>query len=253
MIMKITSSTPLLFKYLALPFGIGGRGGVQRFFLLSQNIPFEEELFTLGPTGTWSVEKERVVTSGDNPSGGVPIIYAKVNENEKAIPLPQHVATCRYIAAVHGCTSGDPYQDYVQDMVADEYQNFRNSWAKVAFSGTEEQKSTYKKEELPKQLIKFNSLYKQFKTHDVFLSVSTKSPNNPLWGDAAIFGLLRDHVLTGLLTLDSIETSYPELHNMYQEYLKIPAINEWCTTTMKEKENTKENKKVEQQEEKKSE
>ena len=52
--MQITSSTALVFKYLALPMGLGGRGGVERFFLLSQDIPFKEELYS---GDAWTTEK----------------------------------------------------------------------------------------------------------------------------------------------------------------------------------------------------
>ena len=230
--MKLTTSTPLVFKYLALPFGIGGRGGVQRFFMLSQNIPFEEDLYTMGDSGTWPTEKNRVVSSGENPAGTLPIIYAN---NGKVNPLPQHIASSRYLATVYDCTSGDPYQDYLQDMIADEYQAFRSKWVDVAFSDCDKTKESYKKEDLPKQLTKFNCMYKEFKTHDTYLSVSKKT-SNPLWGDAAIFGLLRDNIITGLLTEDTL-SEYSELSTMFHEYSKIPAISKWCE--MKKAENSK--------------
>jgi hypothetical protein len=36
--------------------------------------------------------------------------------------------------------------------------------------------------------------------------------NNPLWGDVAIFGLLRDHIITAHTTLDDLNVSY--LHDL---------------------------------------
>ncbi len=48
MTMKISPSSKLVLKYLALPNSIGGRGGAQRYFLLSQYIPFVDNLFPMG-------------------------------------------------------------------------------------------------------------------------------------------------------------------------------------------------------------
>jgi hypothetical protein len=220
--MKITPASKLLFKYLALPNGIGGRGGAQRFFLLSQDIPYSEQLCAMGDE--WAVEKKRLVDSGENPSGGVPVIVATVDEN-KEIFLPQHIATARLLAKIHGKNSGDVYNDYVQDMVADEYQGFRTKWVDVTFNGNDEEKKDYQSNELPQQLDKFNALYKNFKTHGTFMSVN---PNNdkPLWGDAAIFGLVRDHILTGHMTVEELR-EYPDLMDMYEAFETIPAVSDW--------------------------
>jgi glutathione S-transferase len=217
--MTISTESPLIFEYLILPHGLGGRGGVQRFFLLTQKIPFDEKLV---PLDEWGEEKKRMVSSGENPSGTVPVIYAE------GTALPQHIATLRYLARVYDVTSGDSYKDYVQDLVADEYQGFRDKWVETAFNGTDEVKASYRKEDLPKQLSKFDALYKQFKTCDTFLSVSA-STEQPLWGDAAIFGLLLDHTLTGLLTVDELK-AYPRLFALYEAYQNIPAVNAWIAS-----------------------
>lgn len=218
--MIISPTIALTFKYLALPNGLGGRGGVQRFFLLSQNIPFNEKLVSFEE---WTEEKKRLISSGENPSGTVPVIYATENSNEA---LVQHIATSRYLAQVHKVTSATPYEDYVQDLVADEYQGFRDKWVGVAFSGTEEQRKTYRTDDLPKLLNKFDRLYAKFKQHTVYLSVS-KATGQPLWGDAAIFGLLRDNILTGFVTLDELTENYPHLAFLYTNYERIPAVAAW--------------------------
>jgi hypothetical protein len=235
--MMITPASKLVLKYLALPLGLGGRGGVLRFFLLTQDIPFTEELIQMGDD--WVAEKARLVSSGENPSATVPVIMATANEEEidddddkKKLPaasatiLPQHIATARLLARVHGSTSGDMYKDYVQDLVADEYQGFRDRWVAASFSSTDEEKASYRRDELPKQLTKFDALYEKFKTHHAFLSVSSKT-NRPLWGDAAIFGLLRDHIITGHTTLDDLTFSYPHLSTMYESYENIPSVAKW--------------------------
>ena len=227
----INPASKLMLKYLALPFGLGGRGGVLRFFLLSQDIPFTEHLYNMGDE--WTEEKRRLIESGENPSATVPIIVVMpTNEddnNKLSSPtsiLPQHIATSRLLAKVYDTTSGDTYEDYVQDLVADEYQGFRDRWVAVTFSSSDEEKEVYRNDELPKLLTKFNGLYEQFKTHDVFLSISSKT-NNPLWGDAAIFGLLRDHIITGHTTFDNLKASYPYLSMMYETYEKIPSVAKW--------------------------
>lgn len=222
--MIISPTSKLVLKYLALPYGIGGRGGAQRYFLLSQDIPFSEQLFAMGDE--WAAEKKRLAETGENPSATVPVIVAtNDDENQHCYYLPQHVATARLLARIHGKTSGDDYQDYIQDMIADEYQGFRNKWVWASFEAKENEKAEYRSTDLPQQLTKFNALYRNFKTHDVFLSVN---PGNqkPLWGDAAMFGLLRDHILTGHMTEDELQV-YPELMALYEAFGKIPAVAAW--------------------------
>lgn len=222
--MTVVRDSPLLFKYLNfLPFG--ARGGVTRFFLLSQGIPFDEQL--MAPSEEWSAEKKRLMESGENPAGTSPILYSSNGE-----PHPQHIAVSRYLARVHKTTSGDDYKDYVQDLVADEYQGWRDHWVKVTFMGTDEDKAEYPKNALVKYLTVFNGLYKSFKQEEVFLSVSAKT-GQPLWGDAAVYGLLRDHILSKYITQDDL-AAYPSLQAMYEAYEKIPAIQDWLVKLNKE-------------------
>jgi glutathione S-transferase len=136
--MKIAA--PVVFKYLALPNGLGGRGGAQRFFLLANRIPFTEDLVSMGEWG--SAEKARIVTSGENPSGTLPILYTANGET-----LTQHIASSRYLARVHDVTADlTAYEEYVQDLVADEYQGFRDGWVKAAFTFTDVEKAAFKRD-----------------------------------------------------------------------------------------------------------
>jgi glutathione S-transferase len=196
---------------------------------LSQDIPFSEQLFAMGDE--WGAEKKRLAETGENPSATVPVIVA-TNENDKehCCYLPQHIATARLLARIHEKTSGDDYQDYVQDMIADEYQGFRNKWVWASFEAKDDEKADYQTTDLPQQLAKFNALYRNFKTHNVYLSVNPTN-QKPLWGDAALFGLLRDHILTGHMTEDALQ-DYPELTAMYQEFEKIPAVAAWIEQAM---------------------
>ncbi|CAB9513665.1 glutathione Stransferase [Seminavis robusta] len=223
--MSIDSSSPVTFKYLALPHGLGGRGGVQRFFLLANNIPFEENLVEMSEWG--ATEKARVVSSNENPCGSAPILYTKDKDGKDA-HLIQHIAASRFLAHIHGVTKDNTaYEEYVQDLVADEYQSFRDAWVHTAFSGTDEEKAKYKSEDAPKFLTMFNALYAKYKTHDTYLSVSKSNNNTPLWADAALYGLLRDNIITGLIAADDLEKSYPELWKMYLAFGEIPAVKAW--------------------------
>jgi hypothetical protein len=99
-----------------------------------------------------------------------------------------------------------------------------------AFSGAEEEKAKYKTELLPQQLVKFNALYQKWKTHDTYLSVSA-STNMPLWGDTAVYGLVRDNIITGFMEKKDLDT-YPNLVSLYNAYESIPAIAKWIEGKM---------------------
>lgn len=202
------TTAPIQFKYINL-LPLGGRGGVTRFFMLSQGIPFEEEL--INPGDDWAAEKKRLVESGENPSGSAPILYI-------ARTVRRTHNTLLYRATSHASTSW-------QDLVADEYQTWRNQWVQVTFMGTDEDKVEYKVCELINQLTKFDAFYKTLKTEKDFLSISATT-GNPLWGDAAVYSLLRDHILTGYTTLDNLK-AYPNLAALYTTYESIPAIQKW--------------------------
>ena len=219
--MKISPSSKLILNYLDIPNGIGGRGGALRFFLLSQDIPFEEKLFNM--SDEWPAEKKRLAESGENPSSKTPVVFA-----DGKTPLPEHIATARLLANVHGCASTDLYKNFVQDLVADEYQGFRDTWVHQLFSAPEEEKATYINEGLPKQLEQFDALYTSFMTHDTYLGISEKT-NQPLWGDAACFGLVRDHIVTGMMTRDDLK-KYKKLDAMFAAYEKIPAVEKWIAS-----------------------
>jgi glutathione S-transferase len=222
--MTITLESPLVFKYIAML--VAACGGVLHFFLLSHGVSFEEELIPMSGD-TWSTEKQRLIASGENPSGTVPIVYSKNTDSNDA--HPQHIAVSRYLARVYQLTSEDSYKDYVQDLVADEYLGFRDQWVAATFGGNADEKAKYSTETLPSQLTKFDALYAQFKTEEVFLSVSAKT-GQPLWGDAAVFGLLWDHTMTGYITVQELEQKYPHLAALFAAYHAIPPVNQWIET-----------------------
>jgi hypothetical protein len=82
--------------------------------------------------------------------------------------------------------------------------------------------------------MKFEKLYREYAVDETYMSVSPKTLR-PLWGDAAMFGLLRDCTLTGHLTIDGhvdsdFKSSYPSLASMYGSYQEIPIISAWINS-----------------------
>lgn len=171
---------------------------------------FEQDLVN---DNDWPEEKRRLIESGENPAKCVPILYFSGRAH------PQTIAGARYLARVKGLTSGDDYQDYVQDLVADEYQGFCEQWVQAMIYGDEDAKKAYKENVVPGQLKKFDALY------DTFLSVSSTTAR-PLWGDAAMFGLLRDHIFTGCVTREELVV-YPRLTAMLTDYEEIPEVKKF--------------------------
>uniref|UniRef100_A0A7S4C0M9 GST N-terminal domain-containing protein n=1 Tax=Chrysotila carterae TaxID=13221 RepID=A0A7S4C0M9_CHRCT len=216
--MGAASSTPVLFKYLNLG-ALNGRGGVVRFFMLVHDIAFTEELYSLGEE--WTQKKQQLIASGENPSGTVPVL------EHKGVTLTQHIALMRYLAREHGLTSGSAYGDYVQDLVADEYQGFRDAWVGAAFGGDEEATKKFKEVIVPSRLQLFDDLYAKFKQHDVYLSVSRSScgrtGGRPLWGDTALYGMIQDLILSKMMTQEQL-AAYSHLRALYKAYGAQPAV-----------------------------
>ncbi|KAL7565734.1 hypothetical protein ACA910_005427 [Epithemia clementina (nom. ined.)] len=209
-------SNPIKFRYIELGH-LSSRGGALRFFLLANDIPYEETIVSFAPEA-WAVEKKRLIESGENPCGSVPVVYLENN-----VQLSQHMAICRYVARTHQVDSGDALKDCFQDIVADEQQGFRDLWVQK-FLGTEEERAEYRKHALPEHLKKFEALYQKYKTADPYLS--TSPAGNPLWGDSAMFALLYDHMETGYFTEDGLK-EYPSLSALYKAYVAIPAVAGW--------------------------
>ena len=79
---------------------------------------------------------------------------------------------------------------------------------------------------MTKYLSKFDQLYDHLNAHDAYMSDS-KSTGNPLWGDAAMFGLLHDNMLMGFVTKEDLARKYPRLSLLYSRYEEIPSVKEW--------------------------
>lgn len=215
--MPITKESTIKLRYFNL-LPVGGRGCVNRFFMLIHGIPYEEDILPFD--GNWANEKKRLVDSGENPCATLPIVYTEDGA------YSQHIALCRYAARLHDLGTGDAYKEYVQDMVADEYHTFCSKWVIATYyPPNEEFTASYKEVDVPKYLTMFESLYAKFKTEEKYLSVSAKD-GQPLWGDCAIFVLLHDHIAGKYITLEDLE-KYPCLYAMFKEFEKQPSIQEW--------------------------
>lgn len=217
---NITKDSKLLFSYIGLPSGIAGRGGALRFFLLVHGIPFDEKVIAF--PDAWPAEKQRLLETNENPAGTVPVVYAEGK------CLPQHAAIARFLASLYNRTAGSAYGDYLQDMVTNEYISFRDTWVHMTFVASDEEKAKYKSEGVPAELAKFNTYYEHFASHDVYMSVDVNN-GKPLWGDSFLFGLLRDHILTGHMAREDL-TKYAKLDGLFQAYEKLPEAAAWIAS-----------------------
>ena len=166
----------------------------------------------------WGVEKKRLVESGENPCGTVPVAYTEDGHH-----LSQHIAMARYFARINQLDSGDAWKDYAQDVIADEYQGCRNIWVEKSFASAEEQKAEYVSKTVPELLTKFEALYKKYKTTD-------KDQGSSIFehrGDTAMFSILYDHIQLGHFTEETLTSSYPHLSALYKVFMAIPAVAEW--------------------------
>ena len=182
---------------------------------------------TIHPIGV--LKRNDLIESGENPCGTVPVVTMKHDndDDDDHHHLSQHIATARYIARNYELNSGNAWKDYVQDLVADEYQGFRNIWVEKSFGATDEEKAEYRATTVPETLSKFEALYQKYKTMEDGAYLSTSPSGSPLWGDTALFSLLYDHIQLGHLTEDTLPSTYPHLAALYKAYGTIPAVLEW--------------------------
>eukprot|EP00632_Arachnochrysis_sp_CCMP2950_P002630 CAMPEP_0185703682 /NCGR_PEP_ID=MMETSP1164-20130828/15248_1 /TAXON_ID=1104430 /ORGANISM="Chrysoreinhardia sp, Strain CCMP2950" /LENGTH=216 /DNA_ID=CAMNT_0028370987 /DNA_START=73 /DNA_END=723 /DNA_ORIENTATION=- len=208
-----SSSSKISFRYL--DFGaIGGRGGVVRFFLLAHGLDFDETLYN--PATEWPAVKKALVESGENPAGTMPIVTID------GAQLTQHIAIMREIAKRRGISASG---DFASDAVADQYQAFRDAWVSAAFMGGD--KAAFKKH-VTEELQVFEGLYAKYATHDTYLAVG--ADGKPLWGDVALFALIRDLMLTGFVDLIALP---PRLAKMVGALAADAAVAAWLASKVK--------------------
>uniref|UniRef100_A0A7S2ZME8 Glutathione transferase n=1 Tax=Rhodosorus marinus TaxID=101924 RepID=A0A7S2ZME8_9RHOD len=205
-------------KYLQLG-GIGGRGGVVRFFMLAHGLEYEEELYGM-TDGSWTERKESMFKTGENPAGTLPLLEVDGKQ------VTQHVAAMRYIARVRDLTTGDAYGEFVQDAFADQYQLVRDDWVRHSF-GSEEDKKKLKEEVVKRHFKVLDGLITKWQTEKVYLSLGKNGM--PLWGDAAAFGIVYDHIKTGAITKEEVDANYPKLAAIYSNFSEIPSVSQWIS------------------------
>eukprot|EP00899_Mesostigma_viride_P026089 jgi/Mesvir1/6665/Mv12427-RA.1 len=123
----------------------------------------------------------------------------------------------KYLAAVGGFAPTDPAAEYAQNAIADECHTWRGFWGRAAY-GAAPAKLDYKKTLLPEMLRMFEAMFKNGKGAH---GGPYMSPGKPLWGDAALFGLLLDNVIGGLLDVSQLE-SYPCLKGLCKAFSEEP-------------------------------
>lgn len=195
--------TAVEFKYLALG-GLGGRGGVVRFFMLAHDVDFREELYDMNTE--WPAAKAKIIEAGENPAGTVPVVKydGKV--------LAQHIAIMRELAKDKGISAGS----YVNDAVADQYQAFRDKWVDAAFMGADKEKFV---EHTKSELKIFDAMFAK--------AAPYLEGDKPLWGDSAIFGLIRDLMIFKFITEADLP---PNVKAMFDAYKAIPKVAAWIAS-----------------------
>ena len=188
------------------------------FFMQIHGIEFEDSIVDMATD--WNALKESLTTTGRNPCGTLPVV------TDGAHDMSQHVAIARHLARVHDVASGDPWDDYVQDLLADEYQGWRAKWVNTAWTVPQEIKDTYIADEVPKMLKVFEALYAKYKADPSAPYISTSPSGKALWGDVAVFGLLFDHMARNLLTRKQV-AKYRNLDAVYDGISGEPKVAAW--------------------------
>ena len=205
---------------------VGGRGGVVRNMLLVHDVKFKES--KVPAFENWQAEKQRLISSGENPLGTLPVLYI----DEK--PYFGHIPIARYLAAkVSHCTPwicmtrdtvqfdavhSDHEVRYRSDVILDEYTNWRGDWAKSNFDEGKKQEYLEKREKLYALMEK---LYENRSDQSTPYFMGLETPGVD---DVAIYTLLYDdQTIYGKLDM----TSYPTLEELLKKVGEIPRIAEW--------------------------
>jgi len=176
-----------------------------RFFFLAHNIAHENDWLALG--AEWPKEKQRLVTSGENPTGLIPVVY----DGDKI--LTEHHAIVRYYGKLHGAYGKDNWQDFVQDSIAETTKEWRADWA-GAVLGSDEAKAKYNAG-LNARYVTLEALLKKHGGFQGPFSV----------GDATVFGQVYDDRGIG----QKIDLAkFPLIEKVVQRALKHDGIKKWC-------------------------
>ncbi|XP_018024049.1 probable glutathione S-transferase 7 [Hyalella azteca] len=103
-------------------FNLRGRAEPIRWVLAVAEQPYQDVRF--------DKETEWPKKKSDTPYGKVPVLYVDGR------PLSQSVAICRYLGAVHGLSSKDPWLAAVGDEVADSVHDLLPVAAQIVYANT---------------------------------------------------------------------------------------------------------------------
>jgi glutathione S-transferase len=195
-------SQPIRLKYFNLG-NFGGRGGVVRFALLANNIPFTNDFIA---EEDWPAEKAKLIASGLSPGGYMPVVY----DGDKV--LTEHQSISRYYSKQAGSYGKDASVDYAQDAAAESMKEWRADWV-VALLGNDEAKQKYTA-----------SLAQRYATLDANLAKSKGLSGGFSVGDAAVFGQVHDDRQLGN-KIDLSKLSY--IQAVIDRALKTDGIKKW--------------------------
>eukprot|EP00475_Leptophrys_vorax_P046456 TRINITY_DN998_c0_g1_i1.p1 TRINITY_DN998_c0_g1~~TRINITY_DN998_c0_g1_i1.p1 ORF type:complete len:251 (-),score=56.09 TRINITY_DN998_c0_g1_i1:36-689(-) len=211
---KLIGGKPHL-TYFALPFGLGGRGGVVRNFFLLHNIEYTERLIPFG-SPQWQTEKKQLVASGLNPAGLVPVV--QVGD----LVLTEHIAILRYFSKKLGIYGNDELKDYYADAVADQYQGYRNAWVGSIGANAEAKAAYQEKQQYFLGLLEVLYGRKANKS-----SPYLGGGEVPSFTDVAIYSQLRDD---GIVNGDVFAgNKFPVLKDVHDSVGSIDAIKAWAS------------------------
>jgi len=195
-------------KFVYLELGkIAGRGGCVRFFMLLNGIKFTEEL--IGYPDEWAGKKKSIISSGDNPFGGLPTMHLN------GLVLCEHVAMTRFLARKIGKYGVDPVKDYHTDRAASAYISYRDAWVPAAFGGADKKAFA---ETQKAQLKAFDTILGQTEG-DYFAGTEVT------FADLLLTGLIRDVSLTIPESLDL--SPVPRVSKLYNSVLALEPIKKW--------------------------
>lgn len=199
----------LKLTYFVLPNALSGRGGAVRFFLLRRGLPFVDDAF---PMADWEARKQRLLASGDSPTGQLPVLY------QDGVPLTEHHAILRKLSRRLGEYGSDEARDYAVDRLA----SLANDWRTAVLSGIFGDDAARQK-----YLDGREALYKLW---DGLVEKAGGSGAHALAGgtsyvDDLLFGLLWDD---GRAFGFDVQDAAPTLKAFFNAYRAQPKAAEWA-------------------------
>uniref|UniRef100_A0A0G4FLM9 Calmodulin n=1 Tax=Chromera velia CCMP2878 TaxID=1169474 RepID=A0A0G4FLM9_9ALVE len=198
-----------------------GRNSAAHLFLLAHNCDHELEGVPVDPEkldGTWAPVKRRLVESGDNPSGTLPVLYAEGRCLSGSTPI------LRFLAKKLGKYGLDLWRDTTADVVCDRTDEWRSDIQQHfahLFSPTVGKSDAY-------------TLGVRQRHYDCLEAWLSKSGQDFYTGadvhycDFAVWACLWDDLK---LRGTSLIEVHPRLLNLYAKIRNLPGIDAWASST----------------------